>query len=176
MPELHKKLACKNIHQVPAIEKIVINSGINAESDKAWIAEVTKEITNIAGQKAVVTRSRKSIANFKLKENMPNGVMVTLRGERMYEFLYRLIAVAMPMIRDFRGLSRRLDGQGNYTIGIKDHTIFPEITVDTNRKNIGMDITIVTTAENDEHGRELLRMMGIPFRKDSNAPSITTQN
>jgi len=163
--ELKKTRGYANAHQVPGIQKVVINSGFGAEADKAWIAEVQKDISNIAAQKAVITRARKSISNFKLREGMPIGVMVTLRGARMWEFLFRLINVALPVIRDFRGVPNKLDGAGNYTIGISDHTIFPEINTDTARKGLGMDITIVTTAENDEEGRALLKLLGMPFRK-----------
>jgi len=173
VPELCKKLGYSNIHEVPKIEKIVINSGINAEQEKAWIADVAKEIGNIAGQKPVITKSRKSISNFKLKKGVPNGIKVTLRGPRMYEFLYRLIAISLPLIRDFRGLGRKFDGQGNYTLGISDHVIFPEVHVDSNRKNLGMDITVVTSAKSDEEGRELLTLMGFPFRKDTAAAKKT---
>lgn len=168
VPAMMKEYGYKNVHQVPRILKIVINSAINSGRDKNWIAEVQKDISNIAGQHAVVTKAKKSISNFKLREGAPNGVMVTLRGDRMYDFLYRLIVAALPTIRDFRGLPRKLDGHGNYTIGITDHTIFPEIASDIGgRENIGMDITIVTSATNDDEGRELLRHFGIPFRKTS---------
>lgn len=163
-PEMTKAFGYKNSHQIPVVQKVVINSGIKADTEKTWINDVAKEIGIICGQKPVITRAKKSISNFKLRQGMPIGVMVTLRGVRMYEFLYRLIAVALPTIRDFRGVSRKFDGHGNYNMGITDHTIFPEITVDTNRKNIGMDITIVTSAKTDEEGRELLRLMGMPFR------------
>lgn len=168
VPEMMKSHGYKNVHEVPRLQKIVINSGLNASRDKNWIAEVQKDVSSIAGQHAVVTKAGKSISNFKLREGVPNGVMVTLRGDRMYDFLYRLVVVALPAIRDFRGISRKLDGHGNYTIGISDHTIFPEIGSDTgSRESIGMDITIVTTASNDDEGRELLRHFGMPFRKTS---------
>lgn len=165
VPELQKSRGYANIHDVPTIQKVVINSGIKADSDKAWVQEVQKEISAIAGQRAVITKARKSISNFKLREGMPIGVMVTLRGARMWEFLYRTISVSLPVIRDFRGVSNKLDGAGNYTLGINDHTIFPEVHVDTARKGIGMDISIVTTATNDEEGRELLKLIGMPFRR-----------
>lgn len=165
-PELRKTRGYANSHQIPKIAKVVINSGFNASKDKNWAAEVLKEISSIAGQQAVMTKASKSVSNFKLREGMPIGVKVTLRGARMYDFLYRLIAVSLPNIRDFRGVSRKLDGQGNYTLGITDSTIFPEISADTGgREAIGMDITIVTTAESDDEGRELLQLMGMPFRK-----------
>ena len=157
VPELKKILKVDNPHVLPNLEKIVISSGIRSESDKSWAGEVAKEIAKISGQQPVITKARKSIANFKLREGQPNGVKVTLRGANMWDFLY-----------DFRGVGTRLDGAGNYNIGIADHTIFPEITVDPGRKNIGMDITIVTTAKDDNAGRELLRLLGMPFRKSSN--------
>jgi large subunit ribosomal protein L5 len=165
VPELKKNLGYENIHQVPAIEKIVINTGFDANTEKGQIAEIVKELSNIAGQQAVVTKARKSISNFKLREGMPVGAMVTLRGRQMYEFLYRLIAVALPGIRDFRGVKDRLDGNGNYTLGITDHSIFPEAHGDHSKYTLGMDICISTTAKTDEEGRELLKLLGIPFRK-----------
>lgn len=164
VPELTKLRGYKNPHQVPTVHKIVINSRINSEADKSWVVEVVKDITTITGQKPIVTRARTSVANFKVRENMPCAAVVTLRGPNMWDFLLRLITVTLPNIRDFRGVSRKLDGRGNYNLGIADHTIFPEITVEAGRKNIGMDITIVTTASTDDEGRELLRLLGIPFR------------
>lgn len=168
VPELKKKFGFSNVHEVPKLNKIVINSGFKATREKAWTEEVRTEISKIAGQRALVTKASKSVSNFKLREGMPVGAKVTLRGERMYDFLFRLVAVALPNIRDFRGVSGKLDGRGNYTLGIEDSTIFPEINTDTSgRDPIGMDITIVTTAENDEHGREMLTLLGMPFRKSS---------
>lgn len=166
-PELKKKFGYTNAHQVPRIVKVVINHGFKAEVEKAQIEEAVKEISNIACQKAVTTLSTKSISNFKLREGQPIGVKVTLRGNSMYEFLGRMIAIALPGIRDFRGVSSKLDGNGNYTIGITDHTIFPESHGDHSKRTIGMDITIVTTADSDDEGRELLSLMGMPFRKRS---------
>ncbi len=167
VPELKKKLKVENPHQVPALVKIVINSGFDSETDKNAQAEIVKDITKIAGQKAVVTHARKSVSNFKVREGMPLGCMVTLRGNAMYEFLARLIYVALPMIRDFRGVSNRLDGRGNYSIGIADCTIFPETIGDgSQRANVGMDVSIVTSAKTDDEGRELLRLLGMPFRKN----------
>jgi large subunit ribosomal protein L5 len=154
-----------NKHQIPKITKVVINSGMKSDVDKNHIAEVQKELTAIAGQKAVLTRSRKAISNFKLRDGQVIGASVTLRGNSMYEFLYRLIGVALPTIRDFRGVNTRLDGAGNYNLGISDVTIFPEINVEPGRKLIGCDIAIVTNAGNDDLGRELLRLMGMPFRR-----------
>ncbi|HCJ12583.1 MAG: 50S ribosomal protein L5 [Verrucomicrobia bacterium GWF2_51_19] len=166
VPELRKTRGYSNIHEVPAIEKIVLNTGIAASDEKNRIAEIEKELTAITGQKPIITKASKSISNFKLRQGMPNGVKVTLRGNAMYNFLLRLLAVALPAIRDFRGVSSKLDGHGNYSIGISDHSIFPEIQVDGNRKNIGMDITIVTTAKTNEDGFALLELMGMPFRKN----------
>ncbi len=164
-PELMKLRGYKNRHQVPRIVKVSINTGIDAEADKNQIADIQRDLSLIAGQKPVLSRSRKAISNFKLKENQVVGCHVTLRGNGMWEFLYRLLAVALPTIRDFRGVSPKLDGQGNYNLGITDFTIFPEITVENVKKSLGLDITIVTTAETDEEGRELLRLLGMPFRR-----------
>lgn len=172
VPELKKALGVTNPHLVPNLEKIVISSGIRSENSKEWVQEVTKEIAKITGQQPVVTKARKSIANFKLREGQANGVKVTLRGAMMWDFLYKFITVVLPSIRDFRGIGTRMDGAGNYNYGVSDHTIFPEVTVDPGRKNIGMDITIVTTAQDDKSGRELLKLLGMPFRKSSTA---TTQ-
>ena len=154
---------------MPNLEKIVISSGIRSENSKEWVQEVAKENSKISGQQPVITRARKSIANFKLREGQQNGVKVTLRGANMWDFLYKFIGIVLPSIRDFRGVGTRMDGAGNYNFGVADHTIFPEITVDPGRKNIGMDITIVTTAKDDKSGRELLRLLGMPFRKPSQA-------
>lgn len=167
VPELKKNLGIENPHVVPNLEKIVISSGIRSENPKGWAQEVAKEIAKITGQQPVITKARKSIANFKLREGQENGVKVTLRGAVMWEFLYKFIAVVLPSIRDFRGVGTKFDGAGNYNYGIADHTIFPEVTVDPGRKNIGMDITIVTTATDDKSGRELLKLLGMPFRKPS---------
>ena len=164
-PELMKLRGYTNKHQVPKIVKINLNSGIDAEADKNQIADVQRDLSLIAGQKPVLSKTRKAISNFKLKENQVVGCHVTLRGNSMWEFLYRLLAVALPTIRDFRGVSPKLDGQGNYNLGITDFTIFPEITVENVKKTMGLDITIVTTAETDDEGRELLRLMGMPFRR-----------
>ncbi len=168
VPELKKQRGYQNPHEVPRLLKVVINSGINASRDKNWIEDVRKDISLLAGQRAVITKARESISNFKLREGVPIGVKVTLRGTRMYDFLLRLLAVSLPNIRDFRGLSAKLDGHGNYTLGISDHTIFPEISADTGgRDSIGMDITLVTSAETDDEARELLGKLGMPFRKRS---------
>src|SRR5476651_1992156 len=175
-PELMKLRGYTNKHQVPKIVKVNLNSGIDAEADKNQIADVQRDLSLIAGQKPVLSRTRKAISNFKLKENQIVGCHVTLRGNAMWEFLYRLLAVALPTIRDFRGVSPKLDGQGNYNIGISDFTIFPEITVENVKKSLGLDITIVTTAKNDEEGRELLKALGMPFRRtEPTAPKPQTQ-
>lgn len=177
VPELKKKFGYKNPHQVPEITKIVINSAHRADTDKNLQADILKEISKIAGQKPVITRARASVSNFKVRQGMPLGVMVTLRGAAMYEFLARLIYIALPMIRDFRGVSNRFDGAGNYSLGIADHTIFPETQGDgSQRQNIGLDITIVTTAKTDNEGRELLRLLGMPFRKSSKAAAAVLAN
>lgn len=172
VPELVKSRGYKNKHEIPKLVKININSGIDAEADKNQIADVARDIAAIAGQKPILNRSRKAIANFKLKPNQITGCSVTLRGAAMWEFLYRLLAVALPTIRDFRGMPSKLDGQGNYSLGVTDHTIFPEITVENVKKHMGLDITIVTTAETDEEGRELLKLLGMPFRR-SDTPTPT---
>lgn len=168
-PELVKLRGYDNVHQIPKIEKIVINSGVNATAEKSVLTDLAKDIGLITGQKPVVTKARKSVANFKLREGMPIGVKVTLRGASMYEFLYRLIAVALPTIRDFRGLSTKLDGQGNYNLGIDDITIFPEISVETHKTHPGLDIAIVTSAETDGEARDLLRLFGMPFRRSESS-------
>ncbi len=164
-PELVKSRGYKNKHQVPKLIKICVNTGIDADADKNQIADVARDIGAIAGQKPILNRSRKAIANFKLKPNQITGCSVTLRGNAMWEFLYRLLAVSLPTIRDFRGVPSKLDGQGNYNLGITDHSIFPEISVETVKKHMGCDITIVTTAVTDDEGRELLRLLGMPFRR-----------
>ena len=164
-PELVKSRSYKNKHEVPKLVKISINTGISADADKNQVADIQRDIAAIAGQKPVLSKTRKAIANFKLKPNQIVGCHVTLRGVAMWEFLYRLLAVALPTIRDFRGVQTKLDGQGNYNLGITDHSIFPEITVENIKKHIGLDITIVTTANTDDEGRELLRLLGMPFRR-----------
>lgn len=170
IPELVKTRGYKNSHQVPKILKVVLNTGIDAEADKNQIADAARDLGIIAGQKPVLTRTKKAISNFKLKPNQIVGAFVTLRGDSMWEFLYRLLSVALPTIRDFRGVSPKLDGQGNYNLGISDFTIFPEITVENVKKTMGLDITIVTSAETDEEGRELLKALGMPFRRVDVAP------
>lgn len=162
-----KKFGYSNPHQVPAIKKIVLNSGFSATDDKNHILYVNQEIGKIAAQRPVTTKAKLSISNFKLREGQPIGVKVTLRGRAMYEFLNRLIQISLPAIRDFRGVPAKLDGQGNYTLGVSDHSIFPEISSDGTNATIGMDICINTSANNDEEGRELLALFGMPFRKTS---------
>ncbi|MGV3773566.1 MAG: 50S ribosomal protein L5 [Verrucomicrobiales bacterium] len=161
---LREKLQKKNVHEIPKIEKIVINMGVSASLEKVAVDDATRDLTMITGRKPVINRARKSIANFKLREGQAIGCHVTLRREVMYEFFDRLVATALPRIRDFRGVSRRaFDGRGNYSLGISDQTIFPEIELDKIKRTQGMDITIVTTAKTNEEALELLKMMGMPF-------------
>lgn len=167
LPALMQSLGYTNKHEVPVIQKIVLNSGISATHPRDYILSLAKEIGLIAGQKPILTRARKSISNFKLRQGMPIGVKVTLRGVRMYEFIERLLAVALPNVRDFQGIPRKLDGRGNYNLGITDHSIFPEINVEPGRSSIGFDITLVTSAKTDDEGRELLRLLGFPFRRNN---------
>lgn len=167
IPELKKKFGYENAHQVPTINKIVINSGFAATADKNHITYVNDEIAKITGQRPVTTKAKLSISNFKLREGQPIGCKVTLRGRAMYDFMMRLINIALPCIRDFRGVPVKLDGQGNYTLGISDHTIFPEVSAEGNTATLGMDISFTTSASTDEEGRELLRLFGMPFRKTS---------
>lgn len=165
IPTLTKEFSYKTPMQVPKLEKIVINQGVGkAIADKKLIDVAAIEITNIAGQKAIKTMSKKDISNFKLRKKMPIGVKVTLRRERMYEFLERLVVVALPRIRDFRGINNKFDGKGNFTLGITEQIIFPEIEIDKINTLLGMDITFVTSANNDEEGYALLREFGLPFK------------
>lgn len=165
VPALEREFGYTTVMQVPRLEKIVINQGIGAATqDKKLIETAINELTAITGQKAVATLSRKDISNFKLRKKMPVGVRVTLRRERMYEFLERLIRVALPRIRDFKGIEGKLDGSGNYTLGITEQIIFPEINIDTINKLMGMNITFVTTANTDEEGFALLKQFGLPFK------------
>jgi len=168
-PELVKSRGYKNKHQIPKLVKISLNTGIDSDADKNQIADIQRDLGLIAGQKPVLSKSKKAIANFKLKQGQIVGCHVTLRGDNMWEFLQRLIAVALPTIRDFRGVPAKFDGQGNYNLGITDHTIFPEITVENVKKHMGLDLTIVTSAETDDEGRELLRLLGMPFRRAEGA-------
>jgi large subunit ribosomal protein L5 len=166
-PALVSKFNYKSIMQVPKIEKIVINMGVgDAVANAKALDNAVEELTIITGQKPVVTRAKKSIAGFRLREGMPIGAKVTLRGERMYEFMDKLISVSLPRVRDFRGVSKKaFDGRGNYTLGVKEQLIFPEIDYDKVSKVRGMDIVIVTTANTDEEARELLTQIGMPFQK-----------
>ena len=165
-PALIEKRQYKNVHQVPRVEKIVINMGVSASLDKGAVEDAVKDLTSITGRKPVINKSKKAVANFKLRENQAIGCHVTLRRDVMYEFLDRLVATAMPRIRDFRGISSRaFDGRGNYSIGISDQTIFPEIELDKIKRQQGMDITIVTTAPTDDEARDLLKLMGMPFQE-----------
>ena len=165
VPALKEKFQYKNIMQVPKITKISINKGIGAAvADKKLVDIGVEELTTITGQKAVATIAKKSVSNFKLREGMPIGARVTLRGEKMYEFLDRLLTIALPRVRDFRGVSEKgFDGRGNYTLGIKEQIIFPEISIDKIKSITGMDITFVTTANTDEESYELLKAFGMPF-------------
>ena len=166
VPSLKEKFGYRNVMQVPRLSKVVVNMGLGDAIENVKVIETAAaEIGIITGQKPVVTKARKSIANFKLREGVPIGVMVTLRRDRMYHFLDKLIAIALPRVRDFKGVSTRgFDGRGNYTLGIKEQIMFPEVNYDKIDKIRGMNITIVTTARTDEEGLELLRLMGIPFR------------
>jgi large subunit ribosomal protein L5 len=167
VPTLFKQLNLKSVMQVPALDKIVVNVGVgDATGNAKLLEESVRELTDITGQKPVVTKSKKSIATFKLREGQAIGAKVTLRGRKMYEFLDKLIAVSLPRVRDFRGISRNaFDGRGNYTLGIKEQLIFPEINFDRVNKVRGMDIVIVTTAQNDDHAFALLQAFGMPFKQ-----------
>jgi large subunit ribosomal protein L5 len=166
VPELQKQLGVTNIHQVPRLEKIVINCSIGSQSDrKVAIEDAVNDLTLISGQKPVVALSKIAIANFKLRAGEPVGCEVTLRGRRMYDFMLRLVRTAIPRIRDFRGVPpRAFDGRGNYTLGITDQSIFPEIELDKIKRSLGFDITFVTNTNNDDHARTMLKAMGMPFR------------
>ena len=165
VPALEKEFNYTSVMQVPRLEKIVINQGLGiATGDKKVIETAINELTAITGQKAVPTLSKKDISNFKVRKKMPIGVRVTLRREKMYEFLERLIRIALPRIRDFKGIESKLDGQGNYTLGITEQIIFPEINIDTVQRISGMNITFVTSAKTDEEGYALLKQFGLPFK------------
>ena len=169
LPKLMKEFSYKTVMQVPRLVKITINQGVgDATGDKKLVEVAQQELTMIAGQKAVTTLSRKDISNFKLRKGNPIGVKVTLRASRMYEFLERLIRISLPRIRDFNGISEKMDGKGNYTLGIKEQIIFPEIDIDKITKILGMEITFVTTAKTDEEAHALLREFGLPFKKHNN--------
>jgi large subunit ribosomal protein L5 len=166
IPQLMKDFSLYNVMQVPRLERIVVNMGLGEAVQNAKIVEsAAEELTAITGRKPVITRAKKSIASFKLREGMPIGVMVTLRGEQMYDFLDRLVTIALPRTRDFKGISpKAFDGRGNYTLGIREQIIFPEINYDKVDRIKGMNVTLVTTAKNDEQGRALLKSLGMPFR------------
>ncbi|MBL9166402.1 MAG: 50S ribosomal protein L5 [Verrucomicrobiales bacterium] len=166
-PALQKNRGYKNVHQVPRIEKIVVNMGVSASLEKGAIEDAAKDLQMITGRKPAISKSRKSIANFKLREGQPIGCRVTLRRDCMYEFLDRLVAATLPRIRDFRGISSRsFDGRGNYSLGIADQTVFPEIELEKIKRQQGMDITIVTSAPTDAEALELLKLMGMPFAEN----------
>lgn len=169
VPALKEKFQYKSVMQVPKVVKICINKGIGAAvADKKLIDVGIEELTTITGQKAVATKAKKSISNFKLRDGMPIGARVTLRGEKMYEFMDRLMSIALPRVRDFRGINDKgFDGRGNYTLGVKEQIIFPEISIDKVNKINGMDITFVTTADSDEESYELLKAFGMPFASKS---------
>jgi len=168
---LQKQLGLKNVHQVPKLEKIVLNCSIGSQPDrKQAVEDATRDIGLITGQKAIALLSKKAISNFKLRIGEPVGLKVTLRGNRMYDFMLRLVKTALPRVRDFRGVSARaFDGRGNYTLGISDQSIFPEIELDKIKRNLGFDISFVTNAQSDDHARELLRGLGMPFRGKAGA-------
>ncbi len=174
IPALRAKHGYKNIHQVPRVEKVVVNSCVGSQVDgKQAIEDAKSEVALITGQKPAETRAKKSIANFKLREAQPIGAKVTLRGAKMYEFLERLIKTALPRIRDFRGISpRAFDGNGNYTLGVSDQSIFPEVELDKIKRNIGFDITIVTSALNDDEAKSLLMELGMPFTDKGRKPQV----
>lgn len=167
VPALVKEFGYSSVMQTPKLEKIVLNQGLGiAVADKKIIEVAINEMTTITGQKAVATISKKDISNFKLRKKMPIGVRVTLRGDKMYEFLERLIRVALPRVRDFKGIENKFDGRGNYTLGITEQIIFPEINIDNINRLLGMNITFVTTANTDEEGYALLKEFGLPFKKN----------
>lgn len=169
IPALVREFGYKTVMQAPKLKKIVINQGVGqAIADKKLLESGVKELTDIAGQKAVLTYSSKDISNFKLRKGMPIGIMVTLRKDRMYEFLERLISVALPRIRDFKGINAKLDGRGNYTLGITEQIIFPEIDLDKVSKIMGLQVTFVTSARTDEEALALLKNFGLPFKTSKN--------
>src|SRR6185369_7805021 len=171
VPALKEKHKYANIHQIPKLEKIVVNMGVSASLEKGAIEDAAKDLSMLTGRKPVISKAKKAVANFKLRENQPIGCRVTLRKDAMYEFFDRLVAAALPRIRDFRGLSpRKFDGRGNYTFGISDQTIFPEIELDKIKRTQGMDVTIVTSAPTDAEALDLLKMMGFPLAEAKETP------
>ena len=174
VPQLKEKRKYANVHQIPRLEKIVVNMGVSASLEKSAVDDAAKDLALITGRKAAISKSRHSIANFKLREGQPIGCRVTLRRDAMYEFFDRLVAAALPRIRDFRGLSpRKFDGRGSYTFGIADQTIFPEIELDKIKRTQGMDVTIVTSAPTDAEALDLLKMMGFPLAEAKETPKET---
>jgi len=167
VPALKEEFKYTNVHQIPKLNKVVINMGVGEAAHNSKLAElIVKQLTKIAGQKAVITKAKKSIAAYKLREGAPVGCMVTLRGERMYDFIQKLICIVLPRIRDFRGISSKsFDGRGNYTLGLKEQALFPEISYDEVETVLGMNISIITTAKTDEEARALLKYLGLPFKK-----------
>jgi large subunit ribosomal protein L5 len=176
VPALKERHKYKNVHQVPKVDKVVVNTSVGSQPDvKAALEDAKEELALITGQRAAETRAKKSIANFKLRKDQAIGAKVTLRGERMYEFLERLIKAALPRIRDFRGVSPRcFDGHGNYTLGVPDQAIFPEVELDKIKRNIGFDVTICTTARTNEEAKSLLSEMGMPFSDRAKKPAVQT--
>ena len=169
VPALMKQFSYTTVMQVPKLVKITINEGVgDATQDKKLVEEAAEELSLITGQKAIITSSKKDVSNFRLRKGMPIGTKVTLRGVKMYEFLEKLIRVSLPRIRDFNGIAEKMDGRGNYTLGLKEQIIFPEIDMDKNPKIHGMEITFVTTAKSDEEAHALLKAMGLPFKKHNN--------
>jgi large subunit ribosomal protein L5 len=173
MPAMRERHGYKNLHQIPKVEKVVVNTSVGSQTDvKQAMEDAKTELALITGQRPAETRAKKSIANFKLRKDQVIGAKVTLRGERMYEFLERLIKTALPRIRDFRGVSPRcFDGQGNYTLGVSDQSIFPEVELDKIKRNIGFDVTIVTSARTNEEAKSLLSEMGMPFSDRAKKPA-----
>jgi len=167
VPALKEEFKYTNVHQIPKLSKVVINMGVGEAAHNSKLAElIVKQLTKIAGQKAVITKAKKSIAAYKLREGAPVGCMVTLRGERMYDFIQKLICIVLPRIRDFRGISSKsFDGRGNYTLGLKEQALFPEISYDEVETVLGMNISIITTAQTDEEARAMLKYLGLPFKK-----------
>jgi large subunit ribosomal protein L5 len=176
VPALKEKRRYANVHEIPRMEKIVVNMGVSASLEKSAVDDAAKDLALITGRKAVVSKSRHNIANFKLREGLPIGCRVTLRRDAMYEFFDRLIATALPRIRDFRGLSpRSFDGRGNYSLGVSDQTIFPEIELDKIKRQQGMDITIVTSARTNDEALDLLKLMGMPFAEAKAAKPVQSE-
>src|SRR5690348_12240369 len=177
VPALKEKRKYANVHQIPKMEKIVVNMGVSASLEKGAIEDAAKDLSLLTGRKPVISKAKKAVANFKLRENQPIGCRVTLRKDAMYEFFDRLVAAALPRIRDFRGLSpRKFDGRGNYTFGIAEQTIFPEIELDKIKRTQGMDVTIVTNSQDDKQALELLKLMGFPFAEVKEAPKETVKD